>query len=167
MRSFSPSWRRFVESWLTLGRSSKKPFLTPLESSWDWEEFRRVTPDLPETNWDPAWEIVFDQIAEQRPRASTGSSPDLLPPFLARALIRRPPTDWGAIGARRRDELVASKERATQQVEDLEGEVHRLRQARDALVRPQGLGWGLVILGYFTVVGVVLPVLLMSSDKNL
>jgi hypothetical protein len=132
-----------------------------------WEEFRRDTPDLPETNWDLAWELVFDQIAEQRPRASARFSQYLSSPVLARVLIPRPPTDWGAIRARRRDELVASKERAAQQVEDLEGEVHRLRQARDALVRPQGLGWGLAILGYFTVVGVVLPVLLMSSGKDL
>ena len=63
--------------------------------------------------------------------------------------------------------MLASKERAAQQVEDLEGEVHRLRQARDAVVRPQGFGWGLAILGYFTVVGVVLPLVLLSSGTNL
>jgi hypothetical protein len=71
-------------------------------------------------------------------------------------------TDWQSIRARRRDELAASLERAEQHVEDVEGEVRRFRQARDAIIRPQGLGLGLVILGYFAVVGIVVPTFLMS-----
>lgn len=131
-----------------------------------WEDFQRDTPGLPETDWDLAWSVVFTQIIEQRPRTPSRS---FLPssPLGRIPRVRLSSTDWEAIRARRRDELLASQERAAQQVEDLEGEVLRLQQARDALVRPQGLGLGLVILGYFTVVGVVLPVLLMSSGKNL
>jgi hypothetical protein len=116
------------------------------ESYGGWEDFQRDTPGLPETNWDLAWEVVFDQIIEQRPR--TASRSFLTSPSLGRRIpLGLSATDWEAIRARRRDDLMATKERAAQQVEDLEGEVHRLRQARDAIVRPRGLGLGLVILG--------------------
>jgi hypothetical protein len=135
-----------------------------------WHVFQRSTPSLPEIGWDLAWEIAFEQIVDRRefesPRGKFGLGgpidlPGRLPP------IRLPTdTDWEAIRARRRDDLVANRERAEQQVEDLESEVQRLRQARDAVVRPQGLGWGLVILGYFAVVGVVVPILLMSRGPQ-
>ena len=89
-----------------------------------------------------------------------------MPDLPGRRLSTRPPADWEAIEARRRDDHSANHERAEQQVEDLESEVRRLRQARDAIVRPQGLGWGLIILGYFAVVGVVVPILLMSRGPQ-
>jgi hypothetical protein len=130
-----------------------------------WDAFRRGTPTLPQIRWDLAWEIVFDQIVVDREaeRRSVLAGP---PPDFLRPLSARPPTDWEAIGARRRDDLVANRERAEQQVEDFESEVQRLRQARDAVVRPQGLGWGLIILGYFAAVGVVVPILLMSRGPR-
>jgi hypothetical protein len=31
-----------------------------------WEAFRRDTPSLPETDWEIAWELVFDQICKHR-----------------------------------------------------------------------------------------------------
>jgi hypothetical protein len=156
-----------------------------------WDAFRRSTPSLPATDWELAWEVVFDQICEERaaeraaeraraseraraagfPAASklgnlstlSLSMPMQLSP---RALAGGSNTDWQAIRARRRDELAAAHERAQQQVEDLEGEARRLRQTRDAIVRPQGLGWGLGILGYLAAVGVVVPILLMSRGPK-
>jgi hypothetical protein len=136
----------------------------------EWDAFRHSTPGLPEIRWDFAWMVVFEQIIERREAESPRPSHQLRSPMVdlsgARLLSALPPTDWEAIGARRRDDLVANHERAEQQVEDLESEVHRLRQARDAVVRPQGLGWGLIILGYFAVVGVVVPILLMSRGPQ-
>jgi hypothetical protein len=133
-----------------------------------WDDFRRSTPGLPEIDWDLAWQIVFEQIVDRREAESRSShhlrSP--MPDLPGRRLSTRPPADWEAIEARRRDDHSANHERAEQQVEDLESEVRRLRQARDAIVRPQGLGWGLIILGYFTVVGVVVPILLMSRGPQ-
>jgi hypothetical protein len=123
-----------------------------------WEVFRRDTAGLPETNWDLAWEIVFDQIVERRPFKRMAVRDRFTPSMLALAGAGAPRTDWQAIRARRLDDLEADKERTAHQAEDLEGEVQRLRLARDAIVRPQGLTLGLVILGYFTAVGVVLPI---------
>jgi hypothetical protein len=85
-----------------------------------WDDFKRDTPGLPRSNWDLAWEVVFDQIVEQRPRPPARFSSSLTSPSLHRYGLRRiSNTDWEAIRARRRDELVASHERAAQQVEDL------------------------------------------------
>lgn len=47
-------------------------------------------------------------------------------------------------------------------MEDIEDELARLQRARKAIVRPKGLGWGLVVLGFFTLVGVIVPIWLMS-----
>ncbi len=163
-----------------------------------WDAFRRSMPSLPRTDWELAWEVVFDQLCDRRAvereaaewaRAAERTreaerlravgfpafpafaglpvlSVPRIPALSPRLLAGMSNTDWRAIRARRRDELVASHERGQQQVEDLEGEVRRLRQARDAIVRPQGLGWGLGILGYFAVVGVVVPILLMSRGPK-
>jgi hypothetical protein len=164
-----------------------------------WDAFFRSTPTLPVSNWDLAWEIVFDRICERRAteRAAAAEREAAEREAAQRALAERfpgiagglsalekagrysalagwrPPaiplgavplgnTDWQSIRARRRDELVASLERAEQHVEDVEGEVRRFRQARDAIVRPQGLVLGLAILGYFALVGILVPTLLMS-----
>jgi hypothetical protein len=142
------------------------PGYEKLESRY-WDAFRRSTPSLPEIDWDLAWEIVFGQIVDER-EAESPSWARLRRNPLEGMVLRDalPPIDWRAIGARRRDDLVANHERAEQHVEDVEGEVQRLRQARDAIVQPQGLGWGLSILGYFTVVGVVIPTWLMSRGPT-
>jgi hypothetical protein len=67
-----------------------------------------------------------------------------------------------ALDRQRRDNLRASVERAQQRAEDYDEEVARLQRARDAIVRPKGLGWGLVVLGFFTIVGVIVPIWIMS-----
>jgi hypothetical protein len=74
--------------------------------------------------------------------------------------------DWESIRARRRDDLAATLERAEQHVEDVKSEVRRFRQARNAIVRPRGLGLGLAILGYFALVGIVVPIWLLSRGPT-
>ncbi len=77
----------------------------------------------------------------------------------------KPPT-YVALDIQRRDTLRANVERAKQRVEDIEDELARLQRARDAIVRPKGLGWGLVVLGFFTLVGVIIPIWLMSRGPQ-
>lgn len=72
------------------------------------------------------------------------------------------PPEYVALGIQRRNTLRDDVARAAQHVEDVEEELARLQRARDAIVRPKGLGWGLVVLGSFTLVGVIIPIWLMS-----
>lgn len=85
-------------------------------------------------------------------------------------LMAIPPTsstDWQAIRARRYDDLVTNRERASQRVEDLEAELARLRLDHKRVVRPDGrLVWGLVVLAVFTLVGVVTPLWVMSHGPQ-
>lgn len=129
-------------------------------SATNWDGFSRSTTGLPPTEWTILWWLVFDRIVEKRPRRPHpfGHIPALAAPFVNLAQQ----TDWKAIQERRRDELVASHERAGQRVEDVGSEVQRLQNERDAVVRPKGLGVGLAILGYLAVVGVLLPMVIMS-----
>jgi hypothetical protein len=59
-------------------------------------------------------------------------------------------------------QLETAGARADQRADDLAAEVAHLQRVRDALVRPKGLSWGLVVLGAFTVVGVAFPLWLLS-----
>ena len=125
-----------------------------------WEDFKAKTPGLPETSWDEVWARVYiELLALPQPRAPAGSIfhfPPLSVPIIP------PVPQYVALRAQRRDALRANLDRAQQQEEDVEGEVGRLQRAKDAIVRPKGLGWGLVVLSVFTVVGVIIPVWLMS-----
>ncbi len=78
-----------------------------------------------------------------------------------------PSTDYRATEARRHDELIASHERAAQQVEDHEAELVRLRQEHAEIVRPDArLWWGIAILIIFTALGVALPLWVMSQGPQ-
>jgi hypothetical protein len=62
---------------------------------------------------------------------------------------------------------VAARERAGQKVEDLEDELSRVRRDRTRLVRPDCLLWaGVLVLIYFTAVGVALPGWVMSRGPR-
>jgi hypothetical protein len=125
-----------------------------------WEDFKAKTSGLPETSWDEVWEIVYiDLLTPPQPRAPAGS---IFGDFPLSVPLIPPVPQYVALGEQRRDALRANLDRAQQQEEDIEGEVGRLQPARDAIVRPKGLGWGLVVLSVFTVVGVINPVWLMS-----
>jgi hypothetical protein len=98
----------------------------------------------------------------QRDSTSTlGGVPFSVPSDFASKLGGYSPLD-----AQRRDALWASVARAEQHREDLEDEYGRLQRARDAIVRPKGLGWGLAVLGFFTLVGVLIPIWLMSRPPE-
>ncbi len=126
----------------------------------DWKEFKRSKKEqLPTTNWDEVWEIAYKALVSP-PRPGRRS---LLPDYGVTPLSFAPTIpEYVALEARRRDDLRADIERAKQQVEDIAGEVARLQRARDAIVRPKGLGWGLVVLSFFTAGGVIIPIWLMS-----
>ena len=134
----------------------------------EWREFKHSQSSLPETNWDDVWDITYEGIV--RPSrllppdnpswlGSAFSSAPLLPP------IPTPP-EYVALGIQRRNALRGDLARAQQHTEDIEADLARLQRTRDAIVRPKGLGWGLVVLGFFTLVGVIIPIWLMSRPPQ-
>jgi len=169
--------------------------ITPRISSSDvfWSDFRRRCCDLPEIRWPKVWENVFDGIAsglaaaerareEARrraaaPRTAMERSLDAMNAaprreqqeldMWARAAVKSPPTDYGAIRVRRLDELLADHVRAQQQAEDLEAELLRLEQEHAEIVRPDArLWWGIGILIVFTILGVVIPLGVMTTGPH-
>ena len=79
------------------------------------------------------------------------------------SLAGQPKTDFGAIEARRYDDLLAADERARQRAEDFEDELRRLQQAHAEIVRPNSRLWAaVVILVAFTIAGVGIPMWLMA-----
>jgi hypothetical protein len=75
----------------------------------------------------------------------------------------RPP-DVTLIEANRHDDLVATAERASQRVEDLEEELRRLRQQHADVVKPDArLWWAVAILTAYAIAGVAVPLWVMSS----
>lgn len=155
----------------------------------EWREFRRqLGADLPPTHRNGVWERVFFEVSKRRsaayaewkkqhpdpPKSALENIHDLasssqltsvsninLPP------ISPPPTDFTAIRARRHDELRSERDRTQQQVEDLQAEVRRLGQAREAIVKPDGLLWqGIVVLILFSAAGVIAPLWAMSRTPG-
>ncbi|MEU5439929.1 hypothetical protein [Streptomyces griseofuscus] len=126
-----------------------------------WDDLRRSHPEL-QIEIEDAWEIKFWQLTA--PPARSHNLPGLGSRHLP-AMMTRPSLSETLMLQRgiRRDALKAQEERSQQQLEDLVGEVTRLRQAREAIVKPKGLGLGLGILSFFTVVGVVVPLFIMST----
>ncbi|MEU1596042.1 hypothetical protein ABZ468_25095 [Streptomyces sp. NPDC005708] len=126
-----------------------------------WDDFRRSHPEL-QIKIEEAWAIKFATLTAPpvRSRNLPGLGFSHLP-----AMVTRPSLSDTLMLQRgmRRDALKAQEERSQQQLEDLEGDVARLRQAREAIVRPKGLALGLLILSFFTVVGVVVPLFIMST----
>ena len=126
-----------------------------------WKDFQKANPGLP-IGIEEAWEIKFwSRLAPPRTPQNHSNPLSAFQPRLP-SMIKTPDTVILRRGARR-DELRAQDERASHRLEDLEGEVERLRLARDAIVKPRGLAIGLLILSFFTVVGVVVPLFIMSE----
>jgi hypothetical protein len=87
--------------------------------------------------------------------------------LMTRSLVQPPPTDYGAIAARRSDELLANHARAQQQAEDLEAELRRIEREHAEIARPDArLWWGVVILIIFAVLGVVVPLGVMATGPH-
>jgi hypothetical protein len=130
-----------------------------LTSGLTWKDFQKANPGLP-ISIEEAWEIKFwSRLAP--PRTPQSNPLSAFQPRLP-SMIKTPDTVILRRDARR-DELRAQDERALHRLEDLEGEVERLRLARDVIVKPRGLAIGLLILSFFTVVGVVVPLFIMSE----
>jgi hypothetical protein len=123
----------------------------------DWPDFNRAA-TLPETTWPDVWEITYDNMIAPVDQAPPSNFP--MVPF-----IMRPP-EYVALDVQRRDALRDDLQRAQQQVEDIGTERAHLERRRAAIVRPKGLGWGLVVLGFFTVVGILIPLWLMSRGPT-
>jgi hypothetical protein len=131
-----------------------------------WEDFRRTHPEL-QIEIEEAWEIKFAVLTlpPVRSRNPPGLGFSRFPSMPTRASLSDTLMLQRGL---RRDALKAQDERSQQQLEDLEGEVTRLRQARESIVRPKGLALGLVILIFFTVVGVAVPLFIMrTAPKDL
>lgn len=131
----------------------------------DWQDFLRRFPTIPRTDRPDIWQHALDNVVDQRIEALEQAHPP--------GPYDWPPVHIPAVGtpasvvARRRDDLRAAVERATQRVEDLEDEVTRLRQVRNAVVKPTAQLWvGLLVLTYPTIVGIVLPVLAMATAPS-
>lgn len=127
----------------------------------EWDSYRWSQPSLPETRWDDVWEAAYEDIVRPPapPTAHTrlGGFSLITPPSHIPL-----PAAFATHRMQRRNELQANSERAEQHAEDIEEELARLQRAQKAIVRPKGLGWGLIVLGFFTVVGVIIPIWLMS-----
>lgn len=78
-----------------------------------------------------------------------------------------PRTDAGVTNARRADELRRDRELAERELAGLEVEVSRLTREQARVVRPdKWLAWGMIVLTYFTAVGVGLPLYVLSKGPT-
>lgn len=145
-------------------------------ANYDWDQFHTMCDDIPDQRWPRAWAQVFEKIADkryaddrperfQRDPMGTLRTGELSPSYFRSTLEAEAGklTDFGAISARREDELIDAHTRARQQVDDFEAEVRRLRQAHTEITRPDArLWWGVGILVVYAVIGVALPAWLMA-----
>ncbi|MEV0068820.1 MULTISPECIES: hypothetical protein [unclassified Amycolatopsis] len=157
----------------------------------DWTDFRSLMRDrLPQIErsyiWETAFSALVDARAEERGRQEEqereerrGAGSVLGFAAANMAYFPSPSTIGDAVSrtlnsnqaARRvedvRSRLATGTERADQQREDAEAEVVRLRERRDAIVRPDTQLWiGFGVLLYPTIVSIVLPVLAMSGGPT-
>jgi hypothetical protein len=132
----------------------------------EWDEFKQAQSVLIGPNWPEVWEIAYDDLITPPQPAAHRGLPG--PTFPAAYFAPNVHPEYIVQDENRRNELHSTAERAKQQVEDLEREVVGLQRARDFITRPKGLGFGLIILGYFTFVGIIIPAWIMSrAPKNL
>jgi hypothetical protein len=140
--------------------------LTPLVSGDDsgrppeWEEFKLLHPQLPTTNWDEVWDIEYGRLVRPPKEVQQSSFLGMSVPFLPS--LPTPP-EYVKLEAERRDAMVAELERAKTHAQDIEEGIVHLERRREAVGRPRGLTLGLTVLGYFTIVGVGLPLFIMSG----
>lgn len=152
-----------------------------------WEQFRlEAKADLPPIGRTSVWETAFDAVTNERvaqrkeedARARAKNSLSAFGSFdiqdLTSGLTTFNPVvsalSRGQVAQRSEQErirLTTAKERAEQQLEDAEAEAARLRERRDAVIRPDRQLWiGIGVLLYPTIVGIVLPVLVMREGPT-
>jgi hypothetical protein len=153
-------------------------------SDLSWDQFRRNNPSLPKIRWQQAWRYVYEGVVEKLAEAEAArireaersmTPAERLVSQIARPSISLrgnyelgpPQTDYRATEERRYDELLAAHAQAEQRVEDYEGELDRLQLEHAEIVRPDvRLWWGAVILIIFTILGVMLPLWVMSTGPR-
>lgn len=134
----------------------------------EWQDFVRSFSGVPNTEYSTIWHhalnaVIDERIEDRRRTGEMDQREEMAASMPAPSDLR---SDFG-VAERRRDERRAALERAEQRVEDLEDEVARLRQIRDAVVKPSKQLWvGLLVLAYPTIVGIVLPVLAMAGGPT-
>lgn len=133
-----------------------------------WGDFQRIHRDrLPHTSWSEVWQDAYEGLLLEaepaEPEPDESDWPHLTSPLVLRPLLA---PEYDVRRLNKRDELLADEARTKQQIEDLNDELERLVQEREAIVRPKGLGSGLAVLGFFTVVGVVVPLWVMSKAPD-
>jgi hypothetical protein len=148
-----------------------------------WESVRvGVKEELPIPRRPSVWEAAFDAVIEARAQererqdaaklpyggVTLGSLADriLIPPIssVTSTLISNREVQRVE---QQRARLTTEKERTEQHLEDAEVEAGRLRERRDAIVRPDAQLWiGIGVLLYPTIVGIVFPVLTMVGGPT-
>jgi hypothetical protein len=135
----------------------------------EWEDFQRTHyDDLPETSWGDVWQdayeaAVLDESPEpEQSRSGWGGSYGFSFPSLAVRSVIPPVPEYVVRNMNKRDALRQDVVRMEQQFDDMEAELDRLARERDKIVRPKGLGSGLTVLGSFTIVGIIVPLWIMS-----
>lgn len=153
----------------------------------EWADFARSKhAALPESYTDGVWMRAFHEVTERRsqehaewkrqhpdpPKSDLDRMADMMS-SAQRGWINlpasiSPPTDYHAIWARRHDELRSLRDRAGQQVEDIDAEVERLDRDRERIVKPDYmLWWAVAILALFSAVGVIAPLWAMSRTPQI
>lgn len=148
--------------------STLPPLIPPNTAREDypqWDDFKHTQASLPDTDWDDAWEIAYEALVRPPRPKRTIVSADIPYSYTFPDVVFPPSVQhvsYSVLDAQRRDALLSDVAQAKQRVEDLQQEFDRLQRARDAVVKPKGLGGGLIVLGFFTLVGVIIPIWLMS-----
>jgi hypothetical protein len=130
----------------------------------EWHDFRLRVSGFPPVQWDQVWEISYEDLRyppQPRPQVILGQ---LLQPTISASLPT--PREYIVLRIQQLTSLQAQAARTQQQVEDIEAEVNQLERALDAIVKPRGLGLGLFILAAFTIVGVIVPLWIMSRGSQ-
>ena len=124
----------------------------------DWRAFRNVTPGLPEMRWPRVWRRVYGELQAPLRRLNIGSMA---------ADLGAAAAGNGTVDARRRDELLARRERTAQQAEDFGAELLRLEQENGEIFTADLRLWsGAGIVVAFAAVGVALPLWIMGQGPK-
>jgi hypothetical protein len=81
-----------------------------------------------------------------------------------RELDSKPLTDARRMTEEERQKSIEEGRKENVRAEYLKSEILRLKNRLDAFTYPPNLVWGLFILGYLAIVGILLPVLLIANE---
>ena len=128
----------------------------------EWDEFRLSQPQLPVAQWDHVWDIEYEALVRPPKRVE---QPSYLATTVSSIALPMQP-EYVKLSAERRDALQVDLERAAARIQDIDEGITHLQRRREAIARPRGLGLGLIVLGYFTLVGVGIPLFILSGSPQ-